>query len=217
MDDLWAGAWWYLGTTFFRQSVLHWRGEVTPLLHLRIRLDQFALSDSQRRILRRNADLQVIQRSARVDDARRSLFDRHKERFTESIPNALDDFVGPDPAAVPVPAFEFNVLSGKELVAVSYLAKGHRAVASLYGFFEPAWSDRSLGLFTMLQEISFAREMGCELYYPGYALAKPSSMDYKKRFHGLEAYDWNCGWKPYSRLNGDTRPAHPPAAFTVQV
>ena len=216
MDDLWAGAWWYLGTTFFRQSVLHWRGEISPLLHLRLRLDQFTPSESQRRVWRRNADLQVVRRSAAVDDERRDLFDRHKERFAESVPNALDDFVGPDPSFIPVPAVEFNVYQGDTLIAVSYLARGERSVASLYGFFEPSHASRSLGLFTMLQEIRYAREIGCDLYYPGYALAKPSSMDYKKRFHGLEAYEWNRGWRPYSRLAGSTRPGHVPASFTVQ-
>lgn len=216
IDDLWAGAWWYLGTTFFRQSVLHWRGEIAPLLHLRLRLDQFTPSESQRRVWRRNADLRVARRPAAVDDERRDLFDRHKERFTESVPNALDDFVGPDPSFIPVPAVEFNVYQGDTLIAVSYLARGERSVASLYGFFEPAYASRSLGLFTMLQEIRYAREVGCDLYYPGYALAKASSMDYKKRFHGLEAYEWNRGWRPYSRMVGSTRPGHVPASFTVQ-
>ncbi|HRI15132.1 MAG TPA: arginine-tRNA-protein transferase [Verrucomicrobiota bacterium] len=217
MDDLWAGAWWYLGTTFFRQAMLHWRGEMTPLLHLRLRLDRFEPSQSQDRVLCRNADLRVIQRVAEVDEERRDLFDRHKERFSESIPNALDDFVGPDPSVIPVPAVEFNVFAGDQLVAVSYLAQGQRSVASLYGFFEPSWGQRSLGMFTMLQEIQYAQNTGRELYYPGYALAKPSSMDYKKRFNGLESYEWNQGWKPFPRLTGDTRPAHIPASITVQV
>jgi arginine-tRNA-protein transferase len=217
VDELWAGAWWYLGTTFFRQAVLHWRGEITPLLHLRLRLDDFQPSESQRRILRRNQDLRVVRRVAAVDDERRDLFHRHKERFTESIPNALDDFVGPDPSCIPVPALEFNVFAGPRLIAVSYLAQGHQAVASLYGFFDPEWGQRSLGLFTMLQEIQFARENGIELYYPGYALLKPSSMDYKKRFIGLESYEWNQGWKPYSRLLTHTRPAHVPGSITLRV
>jgi len=216
MDDLWAGAWWHLGTTFFRQAVLPWRGRLAPLLHLRLCLDRFEASASQRRVLRRNHDLRVVRRSAVVDDERRDLFDRHKERFQEGIPKALDDFVGPCPAFVPVPAVEFDVFADDRLVAVSYLALGSRSVASLYGFFEPELSSRSLGLLTMLQEIAFARARGCTWYYPGYALVQPSSMDYKKRFHGLESYEWNAGWSKFSRLEGDPPPT-PPESFTVQL
>lgn len=217
MDELWAGAWWYLGTTFYRQANIHWRGENTPLVHLRMQLNQFAPSQSQRRILRRNSDLRVEHRLAKVDDQRRELFHRHKERFSEGVPHALEDFVGPDPSCIPVPTVEFNVFAGDTLVAASYLAHGENAVASLYGFFDPQWSDRSLGLLTMLLEIQYARRSGLQLYYPGYALEKPSTMDYKKRFSGLESYEWDHGWKPFDRDTGDTRPAHAPASYTVQM
>ncbi|MFO1459078.1 MAG: arginine-tRNA-protein transferase [Verrucomicrobiota bacterium] len=200
MDQLWAGAWWHLGTTFFRQAAIPWRGRMEPLIHLRLRLDQFLPSSSQRKILRRNRDLRVIRRAAMVDAQRRELFDLHKERFREGVPQALDDFIGPLPAKVPVPVIEFDVFDGDCLIAVSYLARGERSVASLYGFFDPRFGRRSLGLLTMLQEIDFARSAGCDLYYPGYALLDSSSMDYKKRFHGLESYDWERGWIPYPRL-----------------
>lgn len=202
MDQLWAGAWWHLGTTFFRQAAIPWRGRMEPLLHLRVRLDRFRLSASQRRILRKNADLRIVRREARVDALRRDLFDRHKQRFQDGVPQALDDFVGPMPSQVPVSALEFDVFHGRRLIAVSYLARGQRSVASLYGFFDPRFSNRSLGLLTMLEEIAFARTEGCDLYYPGYALREPSSMDYKKRFHGLEAYDWDRGWVEFPREAG---------------
>ena len=200
MDELWAGAWWHLGTTFFRQGSLPWRGEMTRLLHLRLRLERYSPSESQRRVLRRNADLRVVPVKAQLDERRRELFDRHKLRFTENIPSSLEDFLGPHPSSVPVPTIEFGIYSGDELVAASYLACGQESVASLYGFFAPEWSRRSLGVLTMLHEIQFARERGYRIYYPGYALVKPSSMDYKKRFHGLESFDWTDGWKPFGRV-----------------
>ena len=205
MDQLWAGAWWHLGTTFFRQAAIPWRGRMEPLIHLRLRLDQFLPSSSQRRILRRNRDLRLVRRAAVVDAQRRVLFDLYKERVREGVPQALDDFIGPLPAKIPVPVTEFDVFDGDRLIAVSYLARGERSVASLYGFFDPHFGRRSLGLLTMLQEIEFARSEGCDLYYPGYALLDSSSMDYKKRFHGLESYDWERGWIPYPRLEEGAR------------
>ena len=45
----------------------------------------------------------------------------------------------------------------------------------------------------------YARRQGYELYYPGYTLENPSPMDYKKRLHGLEFYEWNQAWLPYER------------------
>ena len=199
MDELWSAGWWYLGPVFFRRACIEWGGRLAPLQHLRLELARFRPSASQRRILRRNADLDLRIRPAEVDDERRELFERHKVRFRDGVPNELGDFLGPAPAKNPVPALEFGVYRGKRLIAASYLARGSRSVASLYCVFDPAESARSLGIHTMLQEMAWAREQGCRLYYPGYALLEPSPMDYKKTFHGLQLYEWGGGWCPFSR------------------
>lgn len=199
MDELWAGAWWFLGTTFFRQDLLPWNGRLEELVHLRIRLADAMLSASQRRVLRRNGDLSYRIQPAVLGDAQRGLFDRHKRRFVDGIPDSLDDFLGPAPATNPVPVLEFSVFSGERLLAASYLARGEDSVASLYGIFEPEESRRSLGTLTMLLELAYARQHGFTFYYPGYALLAPSPMDYKKRFHGLERFDHQLGWQTYPR------------------
>ena len=55
-------------------------------------------------------------------------------------------------------------------------------------------SARSLGLFTMLKEVEFAASRGKKFYYHGYAYEGESYYDYKKRFSGLESYDWITRW-----------------------
>jgi arginine-tRNA-protein transferase len=199
MDELWAGAWWFLGTTFFRQCILPWNGRMEPLLHLRVRLDQVALSPSQSRVLRKNRDLRVEIRPARIGTAQRDLFHRHKQRFIDGVPESLDDFLGPAPEAHPVPILEFALFEHNRLVAASYLALGQTAVASLYGIFDPDDAHRSLGTLTLLLELEYARQQGHRFYYPGYTLENPSPMDYKKRLFGLEAYEWNQSWSPFAR------------------
>ncbi len=199
MDELWSAGWWYLGPVFFRRASIEWGGRLAPLQHLRLELARFRPSTSQRRVLRRNRDLDLRVRPAEVDPERCALFDRHKVRFDEGVPHALTDFLGPNPAAHPVPVLEFGLYRRDRLIAASYLARGHRSVASLYCVFEPDEAPRSLGIYTMLREIQWAKEQGCRLYYPGYALLEPSPMDYKKTFHGLQLYEWGGGWCPFSR------------------
>ncbi|HTH47793.1 MAG TPA: GNAT family N-acetyltransferase, partial [Candidatus Limnocylindria bacterium] len=153
----------------------------------------------QRRVLRRNADLELRVRPAQVDAERRELFGRHKVRFSDSIPRDLEDFLGPSPSTNPVPATEFGFYLNDRLVAASYLARGVNSVASLYCIFDPLDAKRGLGIYSMLREIQWAREQGCRLYYPGYALLEPSPMDYKKTFHGLQLYEWGGKWHPFAR------------------
>jgi len=49
----------------------------------------------------------------------------------------------------------------------------------------------------MLYSIQFSRTGGYRFYYPGYAYQEPFIYDYKKRFSGLEHFDWQSGWHPY--------------------
>jgi arginine-tRNA-protein transferase len=207
MDGLWAAGWWHLGPTFFRRAFLEWRGRMEPLLHLRIDLQRFELSRSQRRTLRRNASLRVHVKAAEVDDTQRDMFDRHRLRFAEGAPESLDSYLGPSPATKPVPIAMFRLFDGSSLIAASYLAQGTDSVASLYGIFEPNEAHRRLGICTMLLEIEHARQQGFRYYYPGYALVEASCLDYKKQFHGLEAYEWNGGWSEFPRLTDPDMPS----------
>jgi len=196
MDALWAEAWRHFGPLFVRYSMYF--GDELPLLvqPLRVVLAQFVLSHSHRRILRRNADLEVRCQPPRLDVEREDLFHRHKRRFRRHVPDSLDQFLGPAPGVVPGEMIEVAAYRNDRLVAASYLDVGREGVSSLYGMFDPAFSRRSLGIATMLWELAYARDRGCRFYYPGYAYHSPSPLDYKKQFAGCEWFDWQGHWLP---------------------
>jgi leucyl-tRNA---protein transferase len=105
-------------------------------------------------------------------------------------------FLGDQPATVPCENVTVAALDAGQPVAASFLDLGKEGVSSVYAIFDPAESRRSLGIFTLLKEIEFARERGYRFYYPGYACHEPSPYDYKKQFAGLEWFDWEGNWKP---------------------
>jgi arginyl-tRNA--protein-N-Asp/Glu arginylyltransferase len=194
MDRLWAGGWRHFGALFFRYGTQEGEaGEVDVIWPLRIDLQRFEVSKSQRRVLRRNADVEVVFQPAQRDPEAEALFQRHKARFTRNIPESLDSFISAEPARVPCECVECRVTLGGDLVALSFLDVGAAGTSSVYGVFEPEHARRSLGLFTMLREIEFSRERGCRWYYPGYATRGPSAYDYKKQFAALQVLDWESG------------------------
>jgi arginine-tRNA-protein transferase len=69
--------------------------------------------------------------------------------------------------------------------------------------FAPEFPTRSLGVFTMLLEIKYAFETGKKFYYHGYAYEGNSFYDYKKRFRGLENYDWIGAWRDFREEESD--------------
>jgi len=198
MDTLWANGWRHFGPIFYR-----YRQALTPagLCHvqpLRVDADRFEPSKSQRRVLRKNEDLEIRVRTAELLEDRQRLFDLHKQRFADNVPNSLEDFLGPAPHAGPCQTLELGAFLRGRLLAVSYLDVGATGVSSIYAFFDPDESHRSLGTATLIWEILLARRTGRRWCYPGYAYVEPSGYDYKKRFAPMECYDWDS-WQPIPR------------------
>ncbi len=190
MDFLLAEGWRNFGTYFFRHSLGVFRGEIRRVIPLRIRLSDFTMSKSQRRNIQRNQDLRVVVQPIFIDKEKEELFDRHKQRFEEYPPESVYTFISTEPATIPSEAFEICVYENKKLLAVSFFNVGADSLSGIYAMFEPTETKRGLGILTMLLEINYAKSIGKDFYYQGYAYEGESFYDYKKRFRSLEMYDW---------------------------
>ncbi len=200
MDQLWAEGWRHFGILFFRyQESLH-HGKPFTVLPLRVDLERFALTRSQKRVLAKNRDTRTVIRPAVIDQERENLFAKHILRYKENIPSSLFNFMSPVPASVPCSNLELCIYLNETLAGVTYLDIGQTATSAVYAMFDPAQAKRSLGIHMMLQSIEFSRKQGYRYYYPGYAYREASPYDYKKRFLALQYLDWETSWKPY--VNG---------------
>ncbi len=197
MDRLWASGWRHFGDSFFRYSLSVDDEAVRTITPLRVDLERFTLSKSQRRVLRKNDALRCEFLPAALTPDAQAMFQRHKERFKSNVPEELGVFLSPRPATIPCPCVMLCVYLDTVLVAVSYLDVGATSTSAVYGMFEPEHAWRSLGIYTLLREIEFTQARGCRYYYPGYATLEPSPYDYKKQLHALEALDWaDEDWRP---------------------
>ena len=197
MDQFWADGWRHFGVVFVRYRHSMHGGKRYNVLPLRVDLERFKLSRSQKRVLEKNQDVKIILRPSFIDDEKEALFEKHRVRFDDNVPDSLFNFLSPNPAAAPCMNLEICVCLGERLVGITFLDIGETATSGVYAIFDPAESKRSLGILMMLHSIEFSRQRGCRYYYPGYAYREPFTYDYKKRFTGLEYLDWDAGWKPY--------------------
>ena len=108
--------------------------------------------------------------------------------------------------AAPTKEFMFNTPT--DTVGISYRADGRLIgygiidetpgiVSSLYFFFDPAESRRSLGTFSMMFEIEHARETGRRWYHPGFHVSGCAAMAYKHRFRPCQILDADGVWQDY--------------------
>jgi arginyl-tRNA--protein-N-Asp/Glu arginylyltransferase len=192
--------WCYWSDLIFRRNLWEWKGHPCRVVLLRIRLKDFRFSKSQRKCMRRNADLRLIRRPLMIDLPHIELFHRHSERFGHNRPSSISGFFSPWSHVMPCTGLMFDVLHGAEHIATSFFHLGVTSMAGNYCIHHPDWADRSLGTFTMLMEIRNAIEMGKEYYYPGFVYDIPSEFDYKLNFNNLEYFDWWGNWYPLERL-----------------
>ena len=203
MDELWAEGWRHFGEVFFRYRRWRYGGRTLDITPLRVDLERFAPSRSQRRVAARNRDLRVEVRPTVLDAELRAMFDAHKRRFREDAPRSLRTFLSYAPSEVPCRNETVCVYAGARLVAAHFLDVDVEATSAVYAMFDPAESRRSLGVYTMLLAIEHSRRTGRRHYYPGYGTREPSPYDYKRNFAGLEEYDWRGGWHPVGRGGAD--------------
>ncbi|HVE59891.1 MAG TPA: hypothetical protein VNB22_23965 [Pyrinomonadaceae bacterium] len=202
-DLLLAGGWRHFGEHFYRYNLGYYKYDIRTVYALRVNLEKFSFSKNQRRVLRKNQDLQVVIRPIEVTPEKEKLFERHKTRFEYGVPDSLYDFLSYEPATIPCEGLEVCAYREKELLAAAFFDVGKETISSVYGMFAPEETARSLGILTMLLEIKFALANGKKFYYHGYAYEGNSFYDYKKRFRGLESFDWKDAWEDFEEIITD--------------
>ena len=159
LDVLLADGWRHFGTFFFRDMMSWNQGQLSEIIPLRINLAKFKFSKSQRKTIRKNGNTRLVFRDAFIDEEKENLFYKHCVRFTHNVPQSIYDFLSPKPSCVPCHTLECCLFDEDDkLYAVSFMDVGHTSCSSVYAMFDPAYSQKSPGLHTLLAEIIFSME-----------------------------------------------------------
>jgi arginine-tRNA-protein transferase len=167
---------------------------------LRIAVETFRGSASQRRCWKRNSDLVVCVAKAQATAEKFELYARYVRqrhgREEDATPEAFIRFLYESP--VETIEMEYRDGSGK-LLGVGICDRADQALSSVYFYFDPSERRRGLGMYGILWEIEHARREKLPYYYLGYWINGCPTMHYKARFgpHELLGADgvWrgNCG------------------------
>jgi len=171
-------------------------------LPLRVRAQDFVLSKSQKRVLKKNKDINIVYKPLLYREEIFQLFIKHsKIRFKQkdSHNDSREDFIQTHfTPSTPSLLSEFFI--GEKLVAVGFLDISSDAVSSVYFIYDPDYQKRSLGIFGALKEIEYTKMTNKSYYYLGYYIKENKFMNYKNQFYPSEVYNWNTEtWKLTSK------------------
>jgi len=145
-------------------------------------------SRSQRRTIKRNEMLSVVERADLNSAAAFDLYRRYVDRRHQGgdmFPATVEQFEAFIKTKTVDTRF-FLFYEGQRLIAVSVVDFLEHGLSAVYTFFEPDLPQRSLGNFVILWQINKCRELGLPHLYLGYWIKGCDKMEYKSKFRPLE-------------------------------
>lgn len=182
----------YLSERGFRRS-----GEYIYLPHCahcsacistRVPVKAFRANRSQRRVWRKNQDIQIKQTQPRYTQEIYQLYENYingRHADGDMYPATKDQFNSFLVNSSSHSCF-FEMRCADQLVAVAVTDILENALSAVYTFFDPALSQRSLGVFSVLAQIEQTREKNLPYLYLGYWVKQCSKMNYKIRYRPIE-------------------------------
>jgi arginyl-tRNA--protein-N-Asp/Glu arginylyltransferase len=152
---------------------------------------------SQRRVLRRNADLSRSVQSPWATEEQFALFRRYLDvRHADGGMADMDIFefaamIEETPVRSHVIEYRGPPEPGEEdgpLLATALTDLLDDGLSMVYSFYEPDQGARSFGTHLILDHVALVREIGLPYVYLGYWVPGSRKMDYKARMAALEIY-----------------------------
>lgn len=166
---------------------------------LRVKVDQFKMSKSQRRTWKKNRDVTVkiesnpVPTEEKADLYKKYILNKHQR---EDIKDLLANLINLHTGFTGIVEMDYY-LEGK-LVAVGIVDDAHNSISTNYVYYDTDFLHRRPGVFTALTELQLAKELKKEYYYMGFYIEECEKMNYKKFFRPNQLYI-NEEWADFIR------------------
>ncbi len=197
--DLIERGWRRFGHMFFRP--------ICPECHVcesfKIDVNNYLFSKSERRVMRKNEDIKIIVQHPQVTSTHLELFEKYHLHMKDKRDWAHEKVTPRHYYMSFVHGhgeFGFEVLYFLEdrLIGVDLIDILPEGISSIYFYYDPDFSNRSLGTYSMLKQIQMAQDEDLKWIYMGYYVRGCQSLEYKSRY------------QPYQVLQGRPWDTHSP-------
>jgi leucyl-tRNA---protein transferase len=158
----------------------------------RVDVAQFVWRDSFRRVLNRgDRELTISIQRPVLDDCRLQLFNLHRSQRGLGDPDGKyqpEDYQSFLVETCLTQSLELSFWMGSALVGVSIVDCGRTSLSAVYTYFDTKHSKLSLGTYSVLKQIEFARDSGRKFAYLGLYVASNKHLNYKARFTPQERW-----------------------------
>ncbi len=198
----------YLEKGFFRNANMMFRTQLLPIdgklnnvVNIRLDLRGYKSPKRMAKLMRKNQQrFTVTVGEVCITPQKEALFAAHAHRFKGFLYKSLRHLLFGDQNMAVFDTQEICIYDQDKLVAFSFFDKGKNSVASILGVFDQAYYKYSLGTYTMLLEMDWAKRNSYHYYYPGYIMDQSRDFEYKLRLGDVEYLHWNKGWHKFENI-----------------
>jgi arginine-tRNA-protein transferase len=166
---------------------------------LRVLVERFSPSKSQKRILSRNKNF-IIELSASPKTSYYPLYENYINtihRDGSMFPANKEQYLSFLASDITQQLF-IEIWDDKNLISVAVTDDIPNALSAVYTFYHPDYIKSALGVFSILKQIEIAKETKREYQYLGYQIDGCTKMNYKARYLPHEILDENQ-WKTVNK------------------
>lgn len=207
LDSFLEKGWFRLGANIFTTSFLTFKDTLYDAFWLRVNLNLFSLSKSQKEIFKKSQRFKVEVKPFEITNEKRELFQDYRESLTfepaRYLENILTDSFGV------FNTYDVCFYDNNRLVACGVFDLGETSAEGIVSFFAPEYKKYSFGKALVLHKIEFCKQQGMTWFYPGYVVPGYARFDYKLDIdkENSEYYDITFGeWRNTNTLNIQQQP-----------
>ncbi len=174
-------------------------------LSSRVPVATFQPNSLQKKAYKRNQDLRLhLRPTTQVQDFHYDLYDKYIR-----LRHADGDMFPPDYDQFEkfilnncTHSFFLELWKDEQLLSVATCDQLDDGISAVYTFFDPDESRRSLGVFSILQQIDYVKAQGLNYLYLGYWVPHSNRMNYKAQYTPIEILidgEWHSIEKPLAQ------------------
>ncbi len=151
---------------------------------IRVLVDQFSLSKSQKRLVKRNAHFE-INKSTEIKDIYYPLYEKYINTIHHDgsmFPATFEQFSSFLSNDITQQLF-IETWHEQQLISVAITDCLENALSSVYTFYHPDYRQSGLGVFSILTQITLTQALNKQFLYLGYQIDDCQKMNYKNRYY----------------------------------
>ncbi|WP_206485786.1 arginyltransferase [Thalassotalea sp. G2M2-11] len=150
---------------------------------LRVLVQEFLPSRSQKRLLKKNHQLTITTQD-KCQDYYYPLYEQyinHVHRDGSMYPANFTQYINFIECQLTEQLF-IEVWDKQQLISVAVTDVLDNALSAVYTFYHPDYRTKGIGVFSILNQITIAKKMAKDFLYLGYQIDQCQKMNYKNRF-----------------------------------